>query len=98
MWLLTSPWSNRMKPSYRGLARAGARRACAPRFWDRCKGISQRFLHLRVARYEFLHHSQPLPWHQTCAATLRSMFSTPGDYWRRMAHQPRRLPLTLCYR
>jgi hypothetical protein len=29
---------------------------------------------------------------------LQSIFSTTGDYLRRMAHQHRRMPLTLCYR
>jgi hypothetical protein len=47
---------------------------------DRFKGISQRFLHLRVARYEFLHNYKHLNWHQTFEATLRSIFSTTGDY------------------
>jgi len=67
-------------------------------FLDRFKGISQRFLHLRVARYEFLHNYKHLHWCQTFEATLRSIFSTTGDYLRRMAHQHRRMPLTLCYR
>jgi hypothetical protein len=67
-------------------------------FLDRFKGISQRFLHLRVARYEFLHNYKHLHWRQTFEATLRSIFSTTGDYLRRMAHQHRRMPLTLCYR
>jgi transposase-like protein len=67
-------------------------------FLDRFKGISQRFLHLRVARYEFLHNHGHLPWRQAFEAALRCICSTPGDYWRRMAHQHRRMPLTLCYR
>jgi len=67
-------------------------------FLDRFKGISQRFLHLRVGRYEFLHNHGHLNWSQTFEAALRYMFSTPGDYLRRMAHQHRRMPLTLCYR
>jgi transposase-like protein len=67
-------------------------------FLDRFKGISQRFLHLRVARYEFLHNYGHLPWRQTFEAALRCIFSTTGDYLRRMAHQHRRMPLTLCYR
>jgi hypothetical protein len=67
-------------------------------FLDRFKGISQRFLHLRVGRYEVLHNHGPLHWRQTFEAALRSMFSTPGDSLRRMAHQHRRMPLTLCYR
>ena len=67
-------------------------------FLDRFKGISQRFLHLRVTCYEFLHNHGHLHWRQTFEATLRSIFSTTGDYLRRMAHQHRRMPLTLCYR
>src|SRR5215470_6983521 len=62
------------------------------------KGIRQRFLHLRVARYEFLHNHGHLNWRQTFEAALRCIFSTTGDYWRRMTHQHRRMPLTLCYR
>jgi transposase-like protein len=67
-------------------------------FLDRFKGLSQRFLHLRVARDEFLHNSKHVNWCQTFEGTLRSIFSTTGDYLRRMAHQHRRMPLTLCYR
>jgi hypothetical protein len=65
---------------------------------DRFKGISQRFLHLRVVRYEFLHNHAHLNWCQTFETALRYMFSTTGDYWRQMTHQHRRIPLTLCYR
>jgi len=39
-----------------------------------------------------------LNWCQTFEAALQYIFSTPGDYLRRMAHQHRRMPLTLCYR
>ena len=67
-------------------------------FLDHFKGISQRFLHLRVARDECLHNHGHLHWRQTFEAALRCIFSTPGDYLRRMAHQHRRMPLTLCYR
>ena len=67
-------------------------------FLDPCKGSSPRFLHLRVARDEFLHNHGHLPWRQTVEAALRCIFSPPGDYWRRMPHQHRRIPLTLCYR
>ena len=67
-------------------------------FLDRFKGISQRFLHLRVGRSEFLHNHEHLHWCQTFEAALRYIFSTTGDYLRRMAHQHRRMPLTLCYR
>jgi transposase-like protein len=67
-------------------------------FLDRFKGLSQRFLHLRVARYEFLHNHGHLSWRQTFETTLRSIFSTTGDYLRQMTHQHRRIPLTLCYR
>jgi transposase-like protein len=34
-------------------------------FLDHFKGISQRFLHLRVVRYEFLHNHTHLHWYQT---------------------------------
>lgn len=70
--------------------------------WRHCldpfKGIRQRFLPRRVARYEFLHNHGPLPWRQAFEAAWRCIFSTTGDYLRRMAHQHRRMPLTLCYR
>src|SRR5262249_55721722 len=67
-------------------------------FLDHFRGISQRFLHLRVARDEFLRNYGHLHWRQTFEASLRCLFSTTGDYWRRMTHQHRRMPLTLCYR
>ena len=67
-------------------------------FLDHFRGISQRFLHLRVARYEFLHNHGHLHWRQAFEAALRCIFSTTGDSLRRMAHQHRRMPLTLCYR
>ena len=51
-------------------------------FLDHFKGISQRFLHLRVARYEFLHNHGHLPWAQAFEAALRCIFSTTGDYLR----------------
>jgi len=67
-------------------------------FLDRFKGISQRFLHLRVGRLRI----PAQPWALALVSDLRSslavLFSTPGDYLRRMAHQHRRMPLTLCYR
>jgi transposase-like protein len=65
---------------------------------DHFKGISQRFLHLRVVRYEFLHNHMHLNWYQTFETALRYIFSTTGDYLRQMTHQHRRMPLTLCYR
>jgi len=65
---------------------------------DHFKGISQRFLHLRVGRYEFLHNHTHLHWYQTFETALRYIFSTTGDYLRQMTHQHRRMPLTLCYR
>jgi hypothetical protein len=65
---------------------------------DHCKGLSQRFLLLRVARYACLHNHGPVPWRQAFAAAVRCMFSTTGDDVRWMTHQHRRLSLTLCYR
>ena len=67
-------------------------------FLDRFKGISQRFLHLRVGRFEFLRNHGHLSWRQTFETALRSIFSTTGRYLRRMVHQHRRIPLTACYR
>jgi len=67
-------------------------------FLDHFKGISQRLLHLRVVRYEFLHNHTHLHWYQTFETALRYIFSTTGDYLRQMTHQHRRMPLTLCYR
>ena len=45
-------------------------------FLDRFKGISQRFLHLRVVRYEFLHNHMHLRWDQTFETTC-SISSRP---------------------
>ena len=67
-------------------------------FLDHFKGISQRFLHLRVVRYEFLPNHTHLNWYQIFETALRYIFSTTGDYLRQMTHQHRRMPLTLCYR
>jgi hypothetical protein len=67
-------------------------------FLDPFRGLSQRFLHRRVARDACLHNHGHWPWRQAFAAALRCIFSTTGDYLRRMAHQHRRMPLTLCYR
>jgi transposase-like protein len=67
-------------------------------FLDHFRGISQRFLPLRVARYAFLHNHGHFHWRQAFEAALRCIFSTTGDSLRRMAHQHRRMPLTLCYR
>jgi hypothetical protein len=61
---------------------------------DHFKGISQRFLHLRVARDEFLHNHGHWHWRPAFAAALRCIFSTTGDYWRRMTHQHRRISIT----
>jgi hypothetical protein len=66
--------------------------------WARFKGISQRFLPLRVGRDACRPNHGHWHWRQTFEAALRYIFSTTGDYLRRMAHQHRRRPLTLCYR
>lgn len=67
-------------------------------FLDRFRGISQRFLHLRVARYEFLHNHGHLDWQQTFEKAVQCIFSTNGRYLRQMVHQHRLIPLTACYR
>ena len=64
-------------------------KACGPACaisWTASKGISQRFLHLRSRTLRFLHNHGHWPWRQTFEATLRSIFSTTGDYLRQMAH------------
>ena len=65
---------------------------------DHFKGSSQRFLHLRVGRYAFLHNPTHVHWYQTFETALRYLCSTTGDYWRQMTHPHRRMPLTLCDR
>ena len=65
---------------------------------DRFTGISPRVLHLRVARAAFLPNHGHGHGRQTFAAPWRSLCSTTGDEWRRMAHQHRRMPRTLCDR
>jgi transposase-like protein len=67
-------------------------------FLDRFRGISQRFLHLRVGRFEFLHNYGHLNWQQTFETALQFIFTTAGRYLRQMVHQHRRIPLTACYR
>jgi ISXO2-like transposase domain len=46
---------------------------------DHFQGISQRFLHRRVARYEVLHNHGHVHWRQTFAIALRCICSTTGD-------------------
>ena len=48
-------------------------------------------MHLRVARYEFLHNDGHLHWRQTFEAALCCIFLTTGDYLRWMTHQHRRM-------
>jgi hypothetical protein len=43
------------------------------------RDISHRFLHLRVARDEFLHNHRHWHWRQACEAALRGIVSTTGD-------------------
>src|SRR4029434_7101761 len=80
------------------VTRSKAYRSGCASVWTASRVSSQRFLHLRVVRYEFLHNHGHLHWRQTFEAALRCIFSTTGDYLRRMVHQHRRMPLTLCYR
>lgn len=67
-------------------------------FLRRFVGISQKFLHLRVARFEFfLNHRHLNPIAQVQSALHHSFLST-SRYWRHMVKKHRRIPLTLCYR
>ena len=67
-------------------------------FLRRFAGISQKFLHLRVARYEFLHNHQHLSWPDIFNTALQRIFSATAGYWRQMVKKHRRIPLTACYR
>jgi transposase-like protein len=67
-------------------------------FLDRFRGISKNFLHLRVARFEFLHNHGHLDCLTLVSTALKHIFKASADYWRWMVHQRRRIPLTGCYR
>jgi len=67
-------------------------------FLRRFAGVSQKFLHLRVARYEFLHNHRHLDLLQLFQSALQHSFRATAGYWRQMVKKHRRIPLTLCYR
>jgi hypothetical protein len=77
----------------------GIRTGCCPKTscWTRSGRRPRSPVVVRVT-IGLLHNHGHLHWRQAFEAALRCMFSTMGDYWRRMAHQHRRMPLTLCYR
>jgi len=67
-------------------------------FLRRFVGVSQKFLHLRLARFEFLFNHRHLdPW-QRLQSALQHSFQATAGYWRQMVKKHRRIPLTLCYR
>ncbi len=67
-------------------------------FLRRFGGISQKSLHLRVARYEFLHNHHHLSWPDIFDTALKRIFSAIAGYWRQLVKKHRRIPLTACYR
>jgi len=67
-------------------------------FLRRFVGISQKFLHLRVARFEFLFNHRHLTPFQQFQTALQHSFQATAGYWRQMVKKHRRIPLTLCYR
>ena len=67
-------------------------------FLRRFVGISQKFLHLRVARFEFLYNHRHLEPLQQFQSALQHSFQATAGYWRQMVKKHRRIPLTLCYR
>lgn len=67
-------------------------------FLARFRGINKRFLHLRVARFEFLHNHGHMAFLDLITAALGYIFAAAARYLRRMVHQHRRIPLTGCYR
>ena len=67
-------------------------------FLRRFVGVSQKFLHLRVARFEFLFNHRHLDPFQRFQAALQHSFRATAGYWRQMVKKHRRIPLTLCYR
>lgn len=67
-------------------------------FLDRFRGINKRFLHLRVARIEFLHNHAHLSFADLVSTALKYIYRSSARYLRRMVHQHRRIPLTGCYR
>ncbi len=67
-------------------------------FLDRFRGIGKRFLHLRLARIEFLHNHAHLSFAALISTALKYIYRASARYLRRMVHQHRRIPLTCCYR
>lgn len=67
-------------------------------FLRRFAGVSQKYLHLRVARYEFLHNHRHLDLLDLFQSALQHSFNATAGYWRQMVKKHRRIPLTLCYR
>jgi len=67
-------------------------------FLRRFVGVSQKFLHLRVARFEFLYNHRHLDLFHCFQSALQHSFRATAGYWRQMVKKHRLIPLTLCYR
>lgn len=66
-------------------------------FLARFRGLSKRFLHLVVARFEFLHNHGHLNPLERARAALRYFFRACGRYVRQMVRKHRRLSFTVFY-
>ncbi len=66
-------------------------------FLERFRGWSQRFLHLPVARFEFLHNHWHLDAFQRATTALGYFFRACGRYLRQMVHKPRNIVATSFY-
>jgi transposase-like protein len=66
-------------------------------FLERFRGLSKRFLHLPVARFEFLHNHWHLDACQRATIALGCFFRACGRYLRQMVHKPRSIVATSFY-
>lgn len=66
-------------------------------FLARFRGLSKRFLHLPVARFEFLHNHGHLDPFERALTALRYFFRACGRYLRQMVRKRRRHLLTAFY-
>lgn len=66
-------------------------------FLARFRGLSKRFLHLVVARFEFLHNHGHLNPFERARTALRYFFCACGRYLRQMVRKRRRLSFTVFY-
>jgi hypothetical protein len=67
-------------------------------FLEYFRGLSERFLHLPVVRFEFLHNHWPLDAFQRTTIALGCFFRACGHYYlRQMVHKPHSIVATPFY-